>query len=75
MSEQKKYDFMSTEELQQILRKHAHGKLETELDTEDLFQIMEVLSKRRWQQDPQAFRSDEEAFAEFCEYYMPKEKK
>ena len=69
-----RYDSMSTEELQEILRKHAHGELETEPDTQDLFEIMEVLSKRRQEENPQAFRSDEEAFAEFKQYYMPKEK-
>ena len=70
-----RYDSMTTEELQEILRKHAYGELETEPDTQELFDIMEVLSDRRQKQEPQAFRSDEEAFAEFCEYYMPKEKK
>ena len=68
-----RYDSMSTEELQEILRKHAHGELETEPDTQDLFEIMEVLSKRRKTENPQAFRSNEEAFAEFVAYYMPKE--
>ena len=70
-----RFDSMSTEELQEILRKHTHGELETEPDTQDLFVIMEVLSKRRQQQNPQAFRSDEEAFAEFRKHYMPKEGK
>lgn len=70
-----RYDSMSTEELQEILRKHAHGELETEPDTQELFEIMEVLSVRRQKEEPQAFRSDEEAFAEFCEHYMPKENK
>lgn len=69
-----RFDSMSTEELQEILRRHAHGELETEPDTQDLFEIMEVLSKRRQEENPQAFRSDEEAFAEFKQYYMPKEK-
>lgn len=68
-----RFDSMSTEELQEILRKHTHGELETEPDTQDLFEIMEVLSKRRQQQNPQAFRSDEEALAEFRKHYMPKE--
>lgn len=68
------YDHMTTEELQEILRKHAHGELETEPDTEELFKIMEVLSERRQKSDAPAYRSDEEAFAEFCEHYMPKEK-
>ena len=70
-----RYDSMTTEELQEILRKHAHGKLETELDTQELFEIMEVLSVRRQQTNPQAFRSDEEAFTEFCEHYIPKGRK
>ena len=66
------YECMTTEELQEILRKHAHGELETEPDTEDLFKIMEVLSERRQNTDAPAYRSDEEAFAEFCEHYRPK---
>lgn len=69
-----RYDSMSTEELQEILRKHAHGELDTEPDTDELFEIMEVLSAKRQQQEPQAFRSDEEALAEFRQHYMPKEK-
>ena len=69
-----RYDSMPTEELQEILRKHANGELETEPDTQDLFEIMEVLTKRRQEENPQAFRSNEEAFAEFKQYYMPKEK-
>ena len=68
-----RFDSMSTEELQEILRKHTHGELETEPDTQDLFKIMEVLSKRRQQQNPQAFRTDDEALAEFHKHYMPKE--
>ena len=68
------YDHMTTEELQEILRKHAHGELETEPDTEELFKIMEVLSERRQNSDVPVYRSDEEAFAEFCEHYMPEEK-
>lgn len=70
-----RFDSMSTEELQEILRKHTHGELETEPDTQDLFEIMEVLSNRRQQQNPQAFRSDEEALVEFRKHYMPKESK
>ena len=69
-----RYDSMSTEELQEILRKHAHDELDTEPEADELFEIMEVLSVRRKQQDPQAFRSDEEALAEFRQPYMPKEK-
>lgn len=70
-----RFDSKSTEELQEILHKHTHGELETEPDTQDLFAIMEVLSTRRQQQNPQVFRSDEEALAEFRKHYMPKESK
>lgn len=69
-----RYDSMSTEELQEILRKHAHNELDTEPETDELFEIMEVLSVRRKQQDLQAFHSNEEALAEFRQHYMPKEK-
>ena len=66
------YDSMSTEELQEILRKHAHDELETEPDTDELYYIMEVLARRREEENPQAFRSDEEALADFRKNYMPK---
>lgn len=66
------YDSLPTEELQEILRKHAHGELETEPDTDELYYIMEVLARRREEQDPHTFRSDEEALADFRKHYMPK---
>ena len=69
-----RYDSMSTQELQEILRKHAHGELDTEPDTQELYEIMEVLSVRRQNESPQAFRSNEEALAEFRQHYMAKEK-
>ena len=65
-----RFDSMSTEELQEILRKHTQGELKPEPDTQDLLQIMEVLSKRQHQQDPQAFRSSKEAFAKFCKHHI-----
>ena len=67
------YDSLPTEELQEILRKHANGELQTEPDTDELYYIMEVLARRREEQEPQAFRSDEEALADFREHYMPQE--
>ena len=70
-----RYDSMSTEELQEILCKHAHNELDTEPETDELFEIMEVLSVRRQQQEPQVFRSDEEALADFRKHYMPKAKR
>ena len=66
------YDSMTTEELQEILRKHANGELQTEPDTDELYYIMEVLARRREEENPQAFRSDEEALADFRKNYMPK---
>lgn len=68
------YDSLTTEELQEILRKHAHNELETEPDTDELYYIMEVLARRREEEDPQAFRSDEEALADFRKRYMTKAK-
>ena len=68
------YDSLPTEELQEILRKHAHGELETEPDTDELYYIMEVLARRREEENPQAFRSDEEALADFRKNYIPTEK-
>ena len=70
-----KYDSMPTEELQEILRKHANGELQTEPDTDELYYMMEVLARRRKEEDPQAFRSNEEALADFRKHYMPKEKR
>lgn len=69
-----KYDSLPTEELQELLRKHANGELETEPDTDELYYIMEVLAQRREKLDPQAFRSDEKALSDFRKHYIPKEK-
>ena len=80
MSELKKraefnqYDSMTTEELQEILRKHAHGELQTEPDTGELYHIMEVLAQRREINKTQAFRSDLEALSDFCKNHIPQEK-
>lgn len=46
-SEFAKYDAMSTEELQQILRENASKPVGEESDSQALFYIMEVLAKRR----------------------------
>ena len=46
-SEFAKYDAMSTEELQQILREDASKPVGEESDSQALFYIMEVLAKRR----------------------------
>ena len=63
-----KYNAMSTEELQQILREDAskpEGQEET--STEALFYIMEVLAQRR--QARNEGRNPEEALEEFQKYY------
>ena len=80
MSELKKcaefnqYDSMTTEELQEILCKHAHDELQTEPDTDELYHIMEVLAQRREINESQAFRSDLEALSDFCKNHIPQEK-
>ena len=70
-----KYDSMSTEQLQEILRLDAHLNEGEGMDTEELFYVMEVLTVRR-KSDPQtAGKSTEEAYREFQEHYMPEEAK
>lgn len=64
------YESMTTEELQEILRERTRDELE--MDTDELYEILEVLAVRREQEDPHAFRSSEEALEEFRKYYMPK---
>lgn len=68
-----KYDSMSTEELQEILRKHAHDELQVQMDMEELFYIMEVLADRRYETPEQAAKETEEAYAAFRKHYMPKQ--
>lgn len=68
-----KYDTMPTEELQEILHKHAHGELLVQMDVEELYYIMEVLADRRYDTPEQAAKATEEAYATFRKYYMPKE--
>ena len=64
-----KYDAMSTEELQALLREDA-SKPEGEESNEDLlFYVMEVLAKRR--QARNEGKTPEEALESFVKYYMP----
>lgn len=67
-----RYDSLTTVELQEILRKHAHDELDTELDTQELYEIMEVLSSRREKAGFPAFCSDEAAFADLSDHYISK---
>lgn len=62
-----RYDSMSTEQLREILRKHAHGELEEMPDTEALFVIMEVLESREKEKP----KSTEEAYDTFVKHYAP----
>ena len=68
-----KYDSMSTEQLQEILRLDAHQTDGEGMDTEELFYVMEVLTVRRKSNPETAGKSLSEAKAEFEKHYMPKE--
>ena len=66
-----RYDEMTTDQLREILRKHAHGELEKEPDTEELFYIMEVLANRESENPEKQIKSTEEAYATFVKHYAP----
>lgn len=68
-----KYDSMSTEQLQEILRLDAHQNEGEGMDTEELFYVMEVLTARRKSDPETAGKSLPEAKVEFEKHYMPKE--
>ena len=65
-----KYDAMSTEELEEILRLDLDAPPEQESDTEVLLTIMEVLAQRK-KPEKTAF----EALESFRQNYMPEEKR
>ena len=69
------YTDVPTESLQAILCNHAHDRLLVRISIRQLYDIMEVLVQRREEEDPNAFRSNEEALADFRQHYMPKEPK
>ena len=66
-----RYDEMTTDQLREILRKHAHGELEKEPDTEELFYIMEVLADKESENPEKQIKSTEEAYATFVKHYAP----
>jgi hypothetical protein len=66
-----RYDDMTTDQLREILRKHAHGELEKEPDTEELFYIMEVLESRESENPEKQIKSTEEAYSTFVKHYAP----
>ena len=61
------FDAMSTQQLEELLRLDAEGT--GNLDTDSLFYIMDLLAARQTEG-----RSVEEAYAEFREAYMPRQK-
>ena len=64
-----KYDAMSTEELEEILRLDLDAPPEQESDTEVLLTIMEILAQRKKEPENKAF----EALDSFRRNYMPEE--
>ena len=62
-----KYDAMSTEELQQLLREDASKPVGEGSDTDVLFYVMEVLAKRRKERNEG--KSPEEALESFKQHY------
>lgn len=66
-SEFAKYDAMSTEELQRLLREDASKPVGEESDTDVLFYVMEVLAKRRKERNEG--KSPEEALESFKQKY------
>lgn len=67
------YQDVPTESLQAICRNHAHDKLHVRVSVEQLYDIMDELARRRQESGADPFRSNEEAWAEFVKYYMPKD--
>lgn len=64
-----KYDAMSTEELEEILRLDLDAPPEQQSDTEVLLTIMEILAQRKKESENKAF----EALDSFRRNYMPEE--
>lgn len=71
-SEFAKYDAMSTEELQRLLREDASKPVGEESDTDVLFYVMEVLAKRRKERNEG--KSPEEALESFKKHYNTENK-
>ena len=63
------FDTMTTQQLEELLRADAEGT--GNLDTDSLFYIMELLAARQETEG----RSAAQAYAEFCEDYMPRKEK
>ena len=68
-----KYDAMTTEELEEILRLDLDAPQEQESDTEVLLHIMELLAQRRKNDAARSEKTALEAFESFHQNYMPKD--
>lgn len=68
-----KFDSMTTEALQQILRLDAMKPTSEESDTEEIFYIMEVLADRRRNDSTFTGKTAQQAFEDFQKYYMPED--
>jgi hypothetical protein len=68
-----KYDAMTTEELEEILRLDLDAPQEQESDTEVLLHIMELLAQRRKNDTVRSEKTALEAFESFQQNYMPKD--
>lgn len=65
-----KYDEMTTEELEEILRLDAENTEDQESDTETLLYVMEVLTKRRMN-NGHTGNTAQEAYESFKQHYVP----
>lgn len=72
MEEFSKFDAMSTEELEELLRLDAEALEGTESDVEVLFYIMGVLADRR-RNSGNAGKTAQEAYESFKQHYLPKD--
>lgn len=65
-----KYDIMSIEELEEILRADAQGPERDDSDVDEILYVMEVLAKKR-RQNGIAGKTALEAYQEFQQHYRP----
>ena len=65
-----KYDSMSIEELEEILRADAQGPERDDSDVDEILYVMEVLAKKR-RQNGIAGKTALEAYQEFQQHYLP----
>lgn len=66
-----RFDSMSTEELQEILRLDAQKPVGEESDTDEIFEIMEVFARRHKNENSGNLKTIEQAYESFKQNYMP----